>query len=80
MPGMRPMKAEDVAAARINLTLLRHKRSGKAYRTILNSTGFNWMQVRNGKLVVNARRYRNGRPYGPIRLLDPENYAEDVLR
>jgi hypothetical protein len=37
------------------------------------------MQVRKGKLVVNARQYRNGRPYGPIRLIDPENYAEDVL-
>jgi hypothetical protein len=49
------------------------------YRTILNSNGFSWMQVRNGKLVVNARQYRNGRPYGPIRLIDPENYAEDVL-
>jgi hypothetical protein len=72
------MKAEDVAAARINLTL-QHKRSVKAYRTILNSNGFSWMQVRNSKLVVNARQYRNGRPYGPIRLIDPENYAEDVL-
>jgi ribosomal protein L34 len=71
------MKAEDVAAARITL-ILRHKRSGKAYRTILNSHGFSWMQVRNGKLVVNARRHRCGRPYGPIRLIDPENYAEDV--
>jgi hypothetical protein len=47
------MKAEDVAAARINLTL-RHKKTGKVYRTILNSNGFSWMQVRNGKLVVNA--------------------------
>jgi hypothetical protein len=37
------------------------------------------MQVRNGKLVVNAGQYRCGRPYGPIRLIDPENYAEDVL-
>ena len=72
------MKAEDVAAARINLTL-RHKRSDKVYRTILNSNGFRWMQVRNGKLVVNARQCRNGRPHGPIRLIDPENYAEDVL-
>jgi hypothetical protein len=71
------MKAEDVAAARVNLTL-RHKHSGKAYRTILNSNGFSWMQVRNGKLVVNARQYRHGRPYGPIRLIEPENYAEDV--
>jgi hypothetical protein len=79
MPGIRPMKAEDVAAARINLTLLRHKRSGKAYRTILNSNEFSWMHVRKGKLVVTARRHRNGRPYGPIRLIDPENYAEDVL-
>jgi hypothetical protein len=25
------------------------------------------MQVWNGKLVVNARQYRNGRPFGPIR-------------
>jgi hypothetical protein len=72
------MKAKDVAAARINLTL-RHKGSGKVYRTILNSDGFSWMQVWNGKLVVNARQYRSGHPYGPIRLIDPENYAEDVL-
>ena len=72
------MKAEDVAAARINLTV-RHKKTGKVYCTILNSEGFSWMQVRNGKLVVNARLYRNGRPYCPIRLIDPENYAEDVL-
>jgi hypothetical protein len=72
------METEDVAAARINLTL-RYKRSVKAYRTILNSNGFSWMQVRNGKLVVNARQYRNGRPYRPIRLIGPENYAEDVL-
>jgi hypothetical protein len=55
------MKAEHVAAARINLTL-RHKKTGKVYRTILNSEGFSWMQVRNSKLVVNARQYRNGRP------------------
>jgi hypothetical protein len=72
------MKAEHVAAARINMTL-RHKKTGRVYRTILNSEGFSWVQVRNGKLVVNARQYRNGRPYGPIRLIDPENYAEDVL-
>jgi hypothetical protein len=72
------MKAEDVAAARITL-ILRHKKTGKVYRTILNSNGFSWMQVRNGKLVVNARQYRNRRPYGPIRLIDPGNYAEDVL-
>jgi hypothetical protein len=72
------MKAKDVSAARINLTL-RHKKSGKVYRTILNQQGFSWMQVRNGKLVVNARQYRNGRPYGPIRLIDPEHYAEDIL-
>jgi hypothetical protein len=72
------MKAEDVAAARINLTL-RHKKTGKVYRTILNSNGFSWMQVRNGKLVVNARQYRNGRPYGSICLIHPENYAEDIL-
>ena len=72
------MRVEDVAAARINLTL-RHKQSGKVYRTILNSNGFSWTQVRNGKLEVNARQYRNGRPYGPTRLIDPENYAEDVL-
>jgi hypothetical protein len=72
------MKTEDVAAARINLAL-RHKKTGKVYRTILNSNGFSWMQVRNGNLVVNARQYRNGRPYGPIRLIDPENYAEDPL-
>ena len=65
------MKAEDVAAARMNLTL-RLKRSGKAYRTILKQQGFSCMQVRNGKLVVNARQYRNGRPYGPMRLIDPE--------
>jgi len=37
------------------------------------------MQVRNGKLVVNARQYRNGQPYGPIRLIDPEHYVEDIL-
>jgi hypothetical protein len=72
------MKAKDVSAARINLTL-RHKKSGKVYRTILNQQGFSWMQVRNGKLVVNARQYRNGQPYGPIRLIDPERYAEDIL-
>jgi hypothetical protein len=72
------MKAEDVAAARINLTL-RHKQTSKVYRTILNSDGFSWMQVRNGKLVVSARQYRNGRPYGPIRLIDSENYVEDAL-
>ena len=72
------MRPEDVAAARINLTL-RHKRSGKVYRTILNSNGFSWMQVRNGKLVVNARQHRKGRPYGPIRLINPDNYSEDSL-
>jgi hypothetical protein len=72
------MKAKDVSAARINLTL-RHKKSGNVYRTILNQQGFSWMQVRNGKLAVNARQYRNGRPYGPIRLIDPEHYAEDIL-
>jgi hypothetical protein len=72
------MKAELVAAARINM-MLRHKKSGKVYRTILNQQGFSWMQVRNGKLVVNASQYRNGRPYGPIRLIDPEHYAEDIL-
>jgi hypothetical protein len=73
------MRAQEVSAARINLTL-RHKKTGKVYRTILNQQGYNWMQVRNGKLVVNARQYRNGQPYGPIRLIDPENYEEDVLR
>jgi hypothetical protein len=72
------MKAKDVAAARIKLTL-RHKKSGKVYRTILNQQGFSWTQVRNGKLVVNAKQYRNGRPYGPIRLIDPEHYAKDIL-
>ena len=59
------MKPKDVSAARINM-VLRHKRSS-------------WMQVRNGKLVVNARQYRNGQPYGPIRLIDPEHYVEDIL-
>jgi hypothetical protein len=72
------MKAEEVAAARVNMAL-RHKKSGKVYRTILNQQGCSWMQVRDGKLVVNARQYRNGQPYGPIRLIDPENYVEDIL-
>jgi hypothetical protein len=58
------MKAADVSAATCNLTP-RHKSSGKVYRTILNQQGYSWMQVRNGKLVVNARQYRNGQPYGP---------------
>jgi hypothetical protein len=71
------MKAADVSAATCNLTL-RHKSSGKVYRTILNQQGYSWMQVRNGKLVVNARQYRNGQPYGPIRLIDPEHYVEDI--
>jgi hypothetical protein len=72
------MKAEEVATARVNMAL-RHKKSGKVYRTILNQQGFSWMQVCDGKLVVNARQYRNGQPYGPIRLIDPENYVDDIL-
>ena len=72
------MKAADVSAATCNLTL-RRKSSGKVYRTILNQQGFNWVQVRNGKLMVNARQYRNGQTYGPIRLIDPEQYVEDIL-
>jgi hypothetical protein len=52
---------------------LRHSKTGRVYRTILNSERFNWMQVRTGNLVVNARQYRNGRPYGPIRLINPED-------
>jgi hypothetical protein len=72
------MKAADVSAARINL-VLHHKKSGRVYKTILNQQGYSWMQVRNGKLVVNARQYRNGQPYGPIRLIDPEHYVEDIL-
>jgi hypothetical protein len=59
------MKAADVSAATCNLTL-RHKSSGKVYRTILNQQGYSWMQVRHGKLVVNARQYRNGQPCGPM--------------
>ena len=66
------MKAAGVSVARINM-VLRHKKSGRVYKTILNQ------QVRNGKLVVNARQYRNGQPYGPIRLIDPEHYVEDIL-
>ena len=72
------MKAADVSAARINV-VLRHKKSGRVYKTILNQQGYSWMQVRNGKLVVNARQYRNGQPYGSIRLIDPEHYVEDIL-
>ncbi len=59
------MKAADVSAARINM-VLRHKKSGRVYKTILNQQGYSWMQVRNGKLVVNARQYRNGQLYGPL--------------
>ena len=68
------MKAADVSAARINM-VLRHKKSGRVYKTILNQQGYSWMQVRNGKLVVNARQYHNGQSYGPIRLIDPEHYV-----
>jgi hypothetical protein len=72
------MKAEEVTAARVNMAL-RHIKSGKVYRTILNQQGFSWMQIRDRKLVVNARQYRNGQPFGPIRLIDPANYVEDIL-
>ena len=72
------MNAAHVSTATYNLTL-RHKSSGRVYRTILNQQGYSWMQVRNGKLVVNARQYCDGQPYGPIRLIDPEHYVEDIL-
>jgi hypothetical protein len=59
------MKAEDIAAARINLTM-RHKKTGKVYRTILNSNGFSWMQVRMasswstpGSIAMAARTARS---------------------
>jgi hypothetical protein len=29
---------------------LRHKKSGKVYRTILNQQGFSWMQVCDGSV------------------------------
>jgi len=29
--------------------------------------------------VVNARQYRNGKPFGRIRLINPEHYVEDIL-
>ena len=64
------MNAADVSAARINM-VLRHKKSGRVYKTILNQQGYSWMQVRNSKLVVNARQHCDGQPYGPIRLIDP---------
>jgi hypothetical protein len=32
-----------------------HCIAGRVYKTILNQQGYSWMQVRNGKLVVNAR-------------------------
>ena len=62
------MKAADVSAARINM-VLRHKKSGRVYKTILNQQGYSWMRVSNSKLVVNARQYRNGhlRPDPPDR-------------
>jgi len=60
------LKTSDVTAARINLSP-RHKKRSKVYRTILNQQGYNWMQVRDVKLVVNAQQYRNGRPYSLIR-------------
>jgi hypothetical protein len=72
------MKAKDVSAARIDM-VLRHKKSNHVYKTILNQQGYRWMQARNGKLMVNARQYRNGQPYSPIRLIDPERYVEDIL-
>ncbi len=72
------MKAADVSAARTNM-VLRRKKSGGVYKTILNQQGYSWMQVWHGRLVVNARQYRNGQPYGRIRLIDPEHYVEDIL-
>jgi len=42
--------------------VLRHKKSGRVYKTILNQQGYSWMQVRNSKLVVNARQYLTARP------------------
>jgi hypothetical protein len=47
--------------------VLRHKKSGRVYKTILNQQGYSWMQIRNSKLVVNARQYCDGQPYGPTR-------------
>ena len=50
------MKAEEVAADRVNMAL-RHKKSGKVYRTILNQQGFSSTR---GRLHSTADRL-NGR-------------------